>query len=274
VELHLVKEISLRSSSFFEAQGQLQDLDAKILQGCEQIRHLKDTIRLLDADLVHDARRIQELNGTRTNLLALLQKLRLIFYVNQALSALKLLVASADCAGALDVTDDLQHLLDGDELSGLHCFRHLRDHVIGFIESINSILSAEFIRASLNDAAEKDVIILSKAKARASLPMNGKDDEVKLEEEETNHFKDSLLPTVIGLLRTVKAVTASTIRLVSSSSVKPTFLWRHLSCHVPPPSPAIFFNLFTFCQIYSSPVQSRCTHYHHGACLPPVSLNM
>ncbi|KAG4957144.1 hypothetical protein JHK85_043524 [Glycine max] len=219
VELHLVKEISLRSSSFFEAQGQLQDLDAKILQGCEQIRRLKDTIRLLDADLVHDARQIQELNGTRTNLLALLQKLRLIFYVNQALSALKLLVASADCAGALDVTDDLQHLLDGDELSGLHCFRHLRDHVIGFIESINSILSAEFIRASLHDAAEKDVIILSKAKARASLPMNGKDDEfqdavcdltsvflnqVKLEEEETNNFKDSLLPTVIGLLRTAK----------------------------------------------------------------------
>ncbi|WVZ21293.1 hypothetical protein V8G54_008615 [Vigna mungo] len=90
VELHLVKEISLRSSSFFEAQGQLQDLDAKILHGCTQIRHLKDTIRLLDADLVHDARQIQELNGTRTNLLALLQKLRLIFYVNQALSALKL----------------------------------------------------------------------------------------------------------------------------------------------------------------------------------------
>nr|KYP37688.1 Vacuolar protein sorting-associated protein 54 [Cajanus cajan] len=215
VELHLVKEISLRSSSFFEAQGQLQDLDDKILQGCTQIRHLKDTIRLLDADLVHDARQIQELNGTRTNLLALLQKLRLILYVNQALSALKLLVASADCAGALDVTDDLQHLLDGDELTGLHCFRHLRDHVIGFIDSINSnvlyyfdsILSAEFIRASLHDAAEKDSIILSKAKARASLPMNGKDDEVMLEEEETNIFKDSLLPTVIGLLRTAKLPT-------------------------------------------------------------------
>ncbi|XP_027339653.1 vacuolar protein sorting-associated protein 54, chloroplastic isoform X2 [Abrus precatorius] len=208
VELHLVKEISLRSSSFFEAQGQLQDLNAKILHGCTQIRHLKDTIRLLDADLVHSARQIQELNGTRTNLLALLQKLRLIFYVNQALSALKLLVAAADCAGALDVTDDLQHLLDGDELTGLHCFRHLRDHVIGFIESINSILSAEFIRASLHDAAETDVIILSKAKARASLPMNGKDDEVKLEEEETNNFKDGLLPTVIGLLRTSAIKTA------------------------------------------------------------------
>ncbi|XP_050872438.1 vacuolar protein sorting-associated protein 54, chloroplastic isoform X2 [Lathyrus oleraceus] len=203
VELHLVKEISLRSSSFFEAQGQLQDLNGKIVEGCARILELKDTVRLIDSDLVESARQIQQLNGTRTNLLALQQKLRLIFYVNQALSALKLLVASADCAGALDVTDDLQHLLDGDELTGLHCFRHLRDHVTGFIESINSILSAEFIRASLHDAAESDGIILSKAKARASLPMNGKDDEVKLEEETTN-FKDSLLPTVIGLLRTAK----------------------------------------------------------------------
>ncbi|CAJ1975661.1 unnamed protein product [Sphenostylis stenocarpa] len=243
VELHLVKEISLRSSSFFEAQGQLQDLDAKIVHGCTQIRHLKDTIRLLDADLVHDARQIQELNGTRTNLLALQQKLRLIFYVNQALSALKLLlchadggkdsvfvveippqermkeedrysiehhkgkynlVASADCAGALDVTDDLQHLLDGDELSGLHCFRHLRDHVIGFIESINSILSAEFIRASLQDASEKDGIILSKAKARASLPMNGKDDEAKLPSV-LRTYRDTLTADMKSAIKTAVA---------------------------------------------------------------------
>ncbi|OIV97295.1 hypothetical protein TanjilG_07047 [Lupinus angustifolius] len=204
VELHLVKEISLRSSSFFEAQGQLQDLNAKIVEGCSRIRELKETIRLLDSDLVENARQIQELNGTRTNLLVLQQKLRLILYVNQAVSALKLLVASADCAGALDVTDDLQHLLDGDELTGLHCFRHLRDHVIGFIEAINSILSAEFVRASIHDAAETDAIILSKAKARASLPMNGKDDEVTLQEEDTANFKDRLLPTVLGLLRTAK----------------------------------------------------------------------
>ena len=90
VELHLVKEISLRSNSFFEAQGQLQDLNVKIVEGCSRIRELKEMIRLLDVDLVGSARQIQELNATRTNLLALQQKLRLIFYVNQAVSALKL----------------------------------------------------------------------------------------------------------------------------------------------------------------------------------------
>ncbi|CAK9321316.1 unnamed protein product [Citrullus colocynthis] len=203
VELHLVKEISLRSNSFFEAQGQLQDLNVKIVEGCSRIRQLKETIRLLDADLVDSAREIQEQNATRNNLLALQQKLKLILYVNQAISALKLLVASADCAGALDVTDDLLHLLEGDELAGLHCFRHLRDHVAASIESITSILSAEFMRASIHDAGDVDIVIITETKARASNLMNGKD-EVKLDEEETSNFRDRLLPVIIGLLRTAK----------------------------------------------------------------------
>ncbi|KAI8000309.1 hypothetical protein LOK49_LG09G02894 [Camellia lanceoleosa] len=204
VELHLVKEISLRSNSFFEAQGQLEDLNVKIVEGCSRIRELKETIRLLNADLVDSAQQIHDLNATRSNLLALQQKLRLILYVNQALSALKLLVASADCAGALDVTDDLQHLLDGDELAGLHCFRHLRDHLAASIDTINSILSAEFMRTSIHDAGNIDAVILSKAKARESLPTNGRDDEIKLDEEETSSFRDRLLPLIIGLLRTAK----------------------------------------------------------------------
>ncbi|KAL5805613.1 hypothetical protein ACOSQ4_028346 [Xanthoceras sorbifolium] len=204
VELHLVKEISLRSNSFFEAQGQLQDLNVKIVEGCSRIRELKETIRLLDTDLVDSARQIQDLNATRSNLLALQDKLRLILNVNQALSALNLLVASADCAGALDVTDDLQHLLDGDELSGLHCFRHLREHVATSIDSINGILSAEFMRGAIQDAGDADAIILSRAKARASVSLNGKYDKVILDEEETSSFRDRLLPLIIGLLRTGK----------------------------------------------------------------------
>lgn len=90
VELHLVKEISLRSNSFFEAQRQLQDLNVKIVEGCSRIRELKETIRLLDTDLVDIARQIQDLSGSRNNLIGLQQKLRLILNVNQALSTLKL----------------------------------------------------------------------------------------------------------------------------------------------------------------------------------------
>ncbi|KAL3612719.1 hypothetical protein D5086_003739 [Populus alba] len=204
VEVHLVKEISLRSNSFFEAQGQLEDLNGKIVEGCERIRELKETIRVLDKNLVESAMEIHELNVSRGNLVALQNKLSLILYVNQALSTLKLLVASADCAAALDVTDDLQQLLNADELTGLHCFRHLRDHVAAAIDSINSILSAEFMQASIHVARDKDLLLLSKAKTRDSMYMNGKDEEVKLDDEETSNFRDHLLPLIVGLLRTAK----------------------------------------------------------------------
>ena len=90
VELHLVKEISLRSDSFFEAQGQLQGLHGGILETCMRIRGLKETIRILNVNLVDPARQVQELNATRSNLLELQQKLTVILYVSQSISALKL----------------------------------------------------------------------------------------------------------------------------------------------------------------------------------------
>ncbi|KAK6118287.1 hypothetical protein DH2020_047960 [Rehmannia glutinosa] len=178
VELHLVKEISMRSSSFFEAQVQLEDLNAKIVQGCGRVRELKETIRLLDSDLVGSARRVQELSMKRGDLITLQNKLRLVLSVNQAVSTLQ---------------------LDGDELIGLHCFRHLRDHVTASVDSINSILSAEFIRASLRGAENMDVSI-----AMSTFTPNGRHDEVRLEEERTSNFQDLLLPFIIGLLRTGK----------------------------------------------------------------------
>ncbi|XP_042408605.1 vacuolar protein sorting-associated protein 54, chloroplastic-like [Zingiber officinale] len=204
VEMHLVREISLRSDSFYEAQGQLQGLNGQIVEACVRIRELKETIRILTGDLVGSARKVQELNATRGNLLALHQKLTVILYVSQALGAMKLLVAAADCAGALDVIDDLQQLLDTDELVGLHCFRHLRDQLSSALDSINSILSAEFMRASIPDGKVFDSMILSRLVSKASDLMKGVEDQVKLEDEESSNLQDCLLPLIIGLLRTAK----------------------------------------------------------------------
>ena len=52
-----------------------------------------------------------------------------------------------------------------------------RSTVTDYIYSC-SILSAEFMRASIRDAGGSDVVILSQVKARASIPINGKDDDV------------------------------------------------------------------------------------------------
>lgn len=207
VEVHLVKEISIRSDSFFEAQGQLEDLNENIVEACSQLHELKATVRLLDADLLEPARQIQELNRSRTDLLSLHQKLKLISYVYQALSALKLLVAAADCAGALDVIDDLQHLLEGDDLVGLHCFRHLGEQLATSLDSVNSILAADFVRAAIHDVKVLESTILTKFQTREKdTPVAGKEMifEIKLDDEAVSGFRDRLLPLVIGLLRTAK----------------------------------------------------------------------
>ncbi|EPS64412.1 hypothetical protein M569_10369 [Genlisea aurea] len=96
VELHLVKEISLRSSSFFEAQLQLEDLNSKIIQGCETVRDLMEKNRLLDLDLVGSARTVQELSMKRGDLISLINKLRLMLSVNQAVSTLQLVSIHPD----------------------------------------------------------------------------------------------------------------------------------------------------------------------------------
>ncbi|XP_078442424.1 VPS54 isoform X2 [Wolffia australiana] len=204
VELHLVKEISLRSDSFFEAQGQLQGLHGEILEACMRIRGLKETIKILNIDLVDPARQVQELNATRNNLLVLQQKLTVILYVSQSLAALKLLVSSADCAGALDVIDDLQNLQNSDDLAGLHCFRHLHNQLSSSIDSINSILSSEFLRAAIYDVKGMRTAVLMKSTSGVNNLAGSVLEDVKFDDEELSNFRDRLLPLIVGLLRIEK----------------------------------------------------------------------
>ncbi|XP_034601728.1 vacuolar protein sorting-associated protein 54, chloroplastic isoform X3 [Setaria viridis] len=227
VEAHLVREIALRSESFYEAQGRLRGLDGEIVTAVGRIRELREVVRVLTGDLVGSARQVQELNATRGNLVALQQKLTVILYVSQALAALKLLVAAADCAGALDVIDDLQNLLDTDELAGLYCFRHIRDQLGTSLDSVNSILSAEFVHAAVPDGKAVDAMISSNVKRKASSPLNGTEHEGNIDEEESFILRDRLLPLIICLLRTDKLpavlrIYRDTLITVMKASIKAT----------------------------------------------------
>lgn len=210
IDVHLVKEIAARSQSFFEAQGQLEDLNSEIVRACAQIRELQNVVRLSDVHVVESAQSIQCLSQQRDNLLSLHQKLKLMSYVNQALGDLPMLVAAADCGGALDVIDVLQHLLESGELVGLHSFRHLGNRLDSFMDSVNSMLAADFVRVAIHGTKDlESSVIASKFKRRdLSYITNAKEDfliaENKDKEDGEAGLRDQLLPLVIGLLRTSK----------------------------------------------------------------------
>ncbi|KAG0623694.1 hypothetical protein M758_3G194100 [Ceratodon purpureus] len=209
VEVHLVREISARSDSFFEALDQLEDLNSRIVGACDQIGELQGTVRLLDSDIVESARHLQGLEMRRDDMLELHQKLKLLAYVNQAMSTLRLLVATGDCSGTLDVIDDLQQLLNGDELVGLHCFRHLGGQLNTAMESVNSVLAEDFLRTVIHPSSDLETSDLltrftAREKGLVSLATEFESYETSLATDEEGGLSDQLLPVVVGLLRTSK----------------------------------------------------------------------
>ena len=66
---------------------------------------------------------MQALRRRRDNLGSLVTRLEQLDDVAAAQTALELLVPAADYGGALDVMEDLQAVLAGDEIQGLHAFR-------------------------------------------------------------------------------------------------------------------------------------------------------
>lgn len=90
VEGHLVREISSRSGAFVQALAHLEDLHSGVVQAVHQIAKLKESVGFLEENLVESARRVQLANSTRENILALEQKLKLISFVEAALSTLRM----------------------------------------------------------------------------------------------------------------------------------------------------------------------------------------
>lgn len=210
IEVHLVREIEARSDSFYEAQGQLEGLTNEIVQACEQIKELKGVVELSEVHVVESAQRIQSLSQEREMLLSLHRRLNLMSYVNQALGDLPLLVAAADCGGALDVIDVLQKLLESGELVGFHSFRHLGNRLTSFMESVNSMLAADFVRVAIHGTKDLEAsVILQKFKKRDfSYIVNAKEnflmEDNNEREDDGTGLRDQLLHLVIGLLRTSK----------------------------------------------------------------------
>ncbi|CAI7742304.1 unnamed protein product, partial [Closterium sp. NIES-53] len=208
VEVHLVKEISSRSDSFFEALEKLEDLNRGIVETCDRIRLLRGTVGMLDEDLLEGSRKLQSTKVRRENLLQLHQKLKLVAFVHQAMATLKLLVSSGDCAGALDVMDDLRRLMEGQELAGLHCFRPLNDLLLSSSDAVNSLLTADFVREAVHDDADvaPSAIVTSFNLQKSVPPAATLLSIVNLEregmEEREARLREHLLPLVISLLRT------------------------------------------------------------------------
>lgn len=123
VETQLMREISSRSQSMFEAAGVLQDLHRTLCRTLEQIKGLREHLSEMDEQTYTSALAVAALQRRRTNLAQAAEHLQAMEQVVASRSALQCLLEAQDYAGSLELLGNLSHMVDKQSSLGLRAFR-------------------------------------------------------------------------------------------------------------------------------------------------------
>ncbi|GMH40324.1 hypothetical protein BSKO_08228 [Bryopsis sp. KO-2023] len=145
VETELLNEIAARSDSFFEAAESLQSLRMSMAETLEEIRGLRHGMDIVNSGLCERARKVQTLNRRRENLKEAVEMLQVVEAVVHSQEALHLLVLGRDYSSALALLDNLHLQCTDQDLSRLHCLRHLPSSLANATTSITESMVGDFV---------------------------------------------------------------------------------------------------------------------------------
>ncbi|CAL1705267.1 unnamed protein product [Somion occarium] len=112
IEQHLVREISLRSTSFFAALSNLQDLQSESEQCLDRISHLRGLLKEVDEKGAKKGLVIVRKENQLKNLGIVKESVKVVSGVIEMTGVAKSLVNAGQWGEALDVIDELQSLWD------------------------------------------------------------------------------------------------------------------------------------------------------------------
>ncbi|KAJ3080696.1 hypothetical protein HK102_002878, partial [Quaeritorhiza haematococci] len=118
VEVHLIKEISRRSSSFFAALSNLQALNNETLSCVLQIHGLRKKLSNISKMTAEKGLQVVRLKRRRGNLGTLCGAVKLVAEVKQTQPMIQVLLGQGDYVGALDLIEETTMILRGIELNG------------------------------------------------------------------------------------------------------------------------------------------------------------
>jgi vacuolar protein sorting-associated protein 54 len=117
IEQHLVREVSLRSTSFFAALSNLQDLQTESEQCIERISQLKTTLKEVDEKNAKKGLAVVRMETRLWNLESVKEGVRLISNVVEMTGVAKGLTAAGQWGEALGVVEELQALWEREPTS-------------------------------------------------------------------------------------------------------------------------------------------------------------
>ncbi|CAJ0899655.1 4548_t:CDS:10 [Entrophospora sp. SA101] len=113
VEVHLTKEISLRSSSFFAALSNLQALHSETLECVTQIHKLREELARIDDTKAKKGLEIVRLKRRKANTGRLYEGIKMVAEIRSIQPMIQELLGQGDYFSALDLIDEANSLLHG-----------------------------------------------------------------------------------------------------------------------------------------------------------------
>lgn len=113
IEVQLLQEISRRSSSFFGALENLQQLEKETEECVSKIEALRHSLNVIRETNIKRGLHVIRLKQTRSDLALLYGAVKLISQAKQSQPVIKMLLNQCDYVGALDVLDECSAFLVG-----------------------------------------------------------------------------------------------------------------------------------------------------------------
>ncbi|CAL1285444.1 unnamed protein product [Larinioides sclopetarius] len=144
-EVHIAKQISMRSEAFFHAMTSHDALMDQLTDVIKCVCDLRERIHVIEEVLVTGPMKILRLKRRQKNLKEIYKKLKLISTVHQTQPTIQKLLNTSDFVGALDMIYTTQDVL-AQELSGIHSFRHLGSQLAEMEKVIGKMMVNDFVR--------------------------------------------------------------------------------------------------------------------------------
>lgn len=205
VEVHLIREIENRSTSFFEALSNLQALHQQTLDCVSQIHTIRQKMKQIQKTECDEGLQIVRLQVRRRNLERLQKAIELIKEVRAAQPTIQVLLGQGDYFAALDLIEETRALLTSDEanmdvdLKNIRALANFSSQLDEMHKAVGIMMQHDFMSILLSDLSYK---IETTDYGAAKKDFAHAKDLWKLQPEEQTELKERLIPSMKGLLRT------------------------------------------------------------------------
>ncbi|XP_065173902.1 vacuolar protein sorting-associated protein 54 [Atheta coriaria] len=150
VEVQIAKQVSQKSGAFFHAMTSHDTIMEQMGTACGEVRQLRGKIKSVDENLAKNPLKLLALARSRSNRIALVDKIKFMSTVLQTQPTLQLLLSSSDYVAALELIESTQQVL-ARELAGVTSLRHLPSQLKEMSRLIDKMLTTEFERYAAAD---------------------------------------------------------------------------------------------------------------------------